>query len=89
LHDELAELVRAGLTPAQALRSATLNGATFMGAAARSGSITEGKEADLVLLTANPLADIANTRKIAAVVSRGKIYSRQDLGKMLAAIKNN
>ena len=88
LHDELALLVRAGLTPAQALRAATLNGATFMGVASRSGSIAVGKDADLVLLTANPLADITNTRKIAAVVSRGKLYSRADLGKLLAAIKN-
>ncbi|MDJ0366350.1 amidohydrolase family protein [Hymenobacter sp. H14-R3] len=88
LHDELRLLVQAGLTPAQALRAATLNGATFMGVAARSGSITEGKDADLVLLTANPLADITNTRQIEAVVSRGKLYARADLGRMLAAIKN-
>jgi len=88
LQDELALLVQAGLTPAQALRAATLNGATFMGAADRSGTIAEGKDADLVLLSANPLADIRNARKISAVVSRGKVYSRQDLGKMLAAIKN-
>lgn len=88
LHAELALLVRAGLTPAQVLRAATLNGATFMGVAARSGSITVGKDADLVLLTANPLADIANTRKIAAVVSRGKLYSRADLGRLMQTIKN-
>jgi len=88
LHDELALLVRAGLTPAQALRAATLNGATFMGVASRSGRIAEGKDADLVLLSANPLADIANTRKIAAVVSRGKLYSRADLGRLMQAIKN-
>ncbi|MGI4741741.1 MAG: amidohydrolase family protein [Janthinobacterium lividum] len=88
LQDELALLVQAGLTPAQALRAATINGATFMGVADRSGTIAEGKDADLVLLSANPLADIRNTRKIAAVVSRGKVYSRQDLGKMLAVIKN-
>jgi imidazolonepropionase-like amidohydrolase len=88
LHDELAQLVRAGLTPAQALRAATINGATFMGVASHSGSIAEGKDADLVLLSANPLADIANTRKIAAVVSRGKMYSRADLGQLMQAIKN-
>ncbi len=88
LHDELALLVRAGLTPAQALRAATLNGATFMGVASRSGSIAEGKDADLVLLSANPLADIANTRKIAAVVARGKMYAQADLGRLMQAIKN-
>ncbi len=88
LHEELGLLVQAGLTPAQALRAATLNGAAFMGVASRSGSIAEGKDADLVLLTANPLADIANVRKIAAVVSRGKLYSRADLGRLMLAIKN-
>jgi imidazolonepropionase-like amidohydrolase len=88
LQDELALLVQAGLTPAQALRAATLSGATFMGVADRSGSIAEGKDADLVLLSANPLADIHNTRKIVDVVSRGKVYSHAKLGKMLAAIKN-
>jgi imidazolonepropionase-like amidohydrolase len=88
LHDELALLVQAGLTPAQALRAATLNGATFMGVASHSGTVAEGKDADLLLLSANPLTDIRNTRKIAAVVARGKVYSRADLGKLMAAIKN-
>jgi imidazolonepropionase-like amidohydrolase len=88
LHDELAQLVRAGLTPAQALRAATISGATFMSVASHSGTIAEGKDADLVLLSANPLVDIANTRKIAAVVSRGKMYSRADLGQLMQAIKN-
>ena len=88
LHDELALLVQAGLTPAQALRAATLNGARWLGVAGRSGSITVGKDADLILLSANPLADITNTRKIAAVVARGKVYSRADLGRLLASVKN-
>jgi imidazolonepropionase-like amidohydrolase len=88
LQEELALLVKAGLTPAQALRAATVNGATFLGVAGRSGSIAVGKDADLVLLTANPLADINNVRKIAAVVARGKVYSRADLGRLLQAIKN-
>jgi imidazolonepropionase-like amidohydrolase len=88
LQDELVLLVKAGLTPAQALRAATINGATWLGAASRSGTIAEGKDADLLLLTANPLTDISNVRHIAAVVSRGKVYSRSELRKMLAAIKN-
>lgn len=88
LHDELGLLVQAGLTPAQALRAATISGATFMGVASRSGSIAEGKDADLVLLTANPLADIANVRRIAAVVARGQVYARPELRKLLLAIKN-
>ena len=88
LHDELTLLVQAGLTPAQALRAATLSGATFMGVAARSGSIAVGKDADLLLLRANPLADITNARRIAAVVARGRVYARAELGRMLLAIKN-
>jgi imidazolonepropionase-like amidohydrolase len=88
LHDELRELVQAGLTPAQALRAATLSGAQFMGVAAHTGTITVGKDADLLLLTANPLANVANARKISAVVSRGKVYSAPTLAGMLRAIKN-
>ncbi|OGX90324.1 hypothetical protein BEN49_07115 [Hymenobacter coccineus] len=88
LQDELALLVQAGLTPAQALRAATLNGARFMGVAERSGSIAVGKDADLLLLNANPLANINNVKQIAAVVSRGKAYQRADLNRMLAALKN-
>ncbi|MVN78316.1 amidohydrolase family protein [Hymenobacter sp. HMF4947] len=88
LQDELVLLVQAGLTPAQALRAATLSGAEFMGVAARTGSIAVGKEADLLLLAANPLANIANVKKIAAVVSRGRVYQAPELGKLLQAIKN-
>ncbi|WP_151087202.1 amidohydrolase family protein [Hymenobacter baengnokdamensis] len=88
LQDELVLLVQAGLTPAQALRAATLNGAEFMGVAARSGSVAEGKDGDLLLLAANPLTNIANVKKIVAVVARGKVYQRADLGRMMAAIKN-
>lgn len=88
LQDELGLLVQAGLTPVQALRAATINGAQFMGVAGRSGSITPGKDADLVLLTANPLADIANIKKIDAVVSRGKAYPAPTLANLMRAIKN-
>ncbi len=88
LQDELGLLVQAGLTPVQALRAATINGAQFMGVAGRSGSITPGKDADLVLLTANPLADIANIKKIDAVVSRGKAYPAPALANLMRAIKN-
>ena len=71
LHDELASLVEAGLTPAQALRTATINPARFFNIEAQAGSIAKGQRADLVLLDANPLDDIRNTRKIAAVILRG------------------
>ena len=76
LQGELAELVAAGLTPAQVLRIATLGGAQFMGVEQVAGSVAVGKQADLLLLTANPLADIANVKKISVVVSRGKVCSR-------------
>jgi imidazolonepropionase-like amidohydrolase len=88
LQDELAMLVQAGLTPAQALRAATINGARFMGVESRTGTIATGKDADLLLLTANPLTNIANVKKIAAVVSRGKVYQAPELVRMLQAIKN-
>ena len=88
LQEELLLLVQAGLTPAQALRAATINGAQFMGVAARTGTIAVGKDADLLLLSANPLANIANVKKIDAVVSRGKAYSASALAALLRSIKN-
>jgi adenine deaminase len=85
LHDELALFVKAGLTPADALRTATLNPAKFLGREATLGTVEPGKEADLVLLDADPLADIANTTKIRAVVSRGLLLDRAALDGMLKA----
>lgn len=88
LQDELILLVQAGLTPAQALQAATVNGAKFMGVAGRTGTIALGKDADLLLLTANPLENIANIKKVDAVVSRGKAYPAPALANLLRAIKN-
>ncbi|WP_324679239.1 amidohydrolase family protein [Hymenobacter sp. GOD-10R] len=85
---EVEMLVQAGLTPAQALRAATINGARFMGVEGTAGTIGVGKNADLVLLERNPLTDIHHIRTINTVVSRGKPYSRQDLAAMLQAIKH-
>jgi imidazolonepropionase-like amidohydrolase len=74
LHRELELLVSgAGLTPAQALASATLNGARAIGVADQTGTIAVGKAADLVLLDADPLADIRNTRRIAVVIKNGLV----------------
>ena len=74
LHRELELLVtRGGLTPAQALTSATLNGARAIGVADQTGSIAVGKAADLVLLDGDPLVDIRNTRRIAAVIKNGVV----------------
>jgi imidazolonepropionase-like amidohydrolase len=77
LHDELALLVDAGLTPMQALQTATRNPAHFLHIEA--GTIESGKRADLVLLDANPLDDIRNTCRISAVVLNGTLLDRSRL----------
>jgi predicted amidohydrolase YtcJ len=64
LHDELALFVQAGLTPGEALKTATYNPAKFLGMLDQLGTVEKGKLADLVLLDANPLEDIHNTQKI-------------------------
>ena len=84
LHDELAFFVQAGLSPGEALRTATYNPAKFLGQLERFGTIEKGKVADLVLLDANPLEDIHNTQKIQAVVLNGRYLDRHALDKLLA-----
>ena len=73
LHSELEMLVRAGLEPLEAIRSATIRPAEFFGLEGEMGRIEPGMRADLVLLSADPLMDISNTRRIEAVVSRGRL----------------
>jgi len=75
------------MTPHQALAAATIAPARFFEWDDTLGSIEKGKEADLVLLDANPLDDIRNTRKIAAVFTRGKYLSRRDLDAILSAVR--
>ncbi|NGY06230.1 amidohydrolase family protein [Solimonas terrae] len=75
LHDELAALVDAGLTPMQALQAATRNAAEYLGLQNETGAIAPGLRADLVLLDADPLADIRNTRRIEAVIFGGHLLS--------------
>jgi imidazolonepropionase-like amidohydrolase len=87
LHDELQRLVAAGFTPLEALQTGTLNPARFFGMEDQLGAIEKDKLADLVLLKANPLDNIANTQKIAAVISNGHYFSSNDLQKMLAAVE--
>jgi imidazolonepropionase-like amidohydrolase len=84
LHDELALLVAAGLTPLQALQTATLNAAEFVRMSRVAGSIARGKNADLVLLVRNPLDDIHNTQRIEAVVFAGRYMPRAVLDDLLA-----
>ena len=77
LHDELAELVASGLTPYEALRVATHDAAEFLERPSEFGSIQPGMRADLVLLRANPLDDVRNTRSIDGVMVRGRLFVRR------------
>ncbi len=86
LHDELAYLVEAGFTPMEALQTATRNPAEFLGMLYDLGTVEKGKLADLVVLDANPLDDIHNTRKIRAVVLAGRYFSREQLDAMLEGV---
>ncbi len=83
LHDELEQLVEAGLTPRDALEAATLAPARFFDAQKDMGSIEKGKLADMVLLDANPLDNIRNVRQVQAVFSHGRYFSRKDLDAIL------
>ncbi len=84
LHDELEALARAGLSNRQVLESSTRLAAQFLGVSEKRGTVEVGKQADLLLLDANPLDNVANTRRIAAVIIGGRYYSRQRLDGMMA-----
>jgi imidazolonepropionase-like amidohydrolase len=84
LHDELEALAHAGLSNRQVLESSTRLAAQFLGVGDKRGTVEVGKQADLLLLDANPLKDVANTRRISAVIVRGRYYSRQRLDGMMA-----
>jgi imidazolonepropionase-like amidohydrolase len=86
LHDELLALVRAGVPPAAALRAATLEPAHYLGAADSLGTVEAGKVADLVLLDGNPLVDIRNTSRIAAIVLRGRLIDHGERQRMLEGV---
>lgn len=87
LHQELALLVEAGLTPLEALQAATLSPARSLDRTDSLGSIEPGKLADLILLDGNPLEDIGNTRHIAAVLLNGRYLDRQALDDLLASVQ--
>jgi hypothetical protein len=93
LHDELARLVESGLSPMQALASATRNPAEYLGELSVRGTVEQGKIADIVLLDGDPLRAISNTTKIFAVVQGGKYLARSDLDSVLldveAVARNN
>ncbi len=86
LQDEIAFLVDAGLTPAQALRAATLNPAAYLNLKDSLGTIARGKTADLVLLDADPLVDIHNTKRIAGVVANGRLVVGPERQKLLDSV---
>jgi len=87
LHQELALLVKAGLSPMQALQAATKNPADFLGKGKTQGTIEPGKTADLLLLDANPLEDIRNTQKIRALIVRGNVLDRAALDELLSSAR--
>lgn len=87
LHRELSLLHRAGLSNMDVLRAATAVPAAYLGRSPSLGSIAPGREADLVLLRANPLEDIANTSAIESVIVNGRLYSRADLDALIATVE--
>ena len=82
LHREFQYLSEAGFSNADILRTATINPARFMNKENETGSIVVGKFADLVILTADPLANISNTQKIDGVILKGKFFSKEELEQM-------
>jgi imidazolonepropionase-like amidohydrolase len=86
VHDELTLLVKAGLTPMETLVAATRHSAELLGKSRELGTIESGKVADLVLLDQNPLEEIANTKKINAVIANGRLFRRAELDAMLETV---
>jgi imidazolonepropionase-like amidohydrolase len=87
LHLELQRFVAAGFTPLEALQTATLNPAKFYGITKDFGTVEPGRIADLVLLRENPLADIANTRTVTAVIADGSYISQKQLDEMKTKLR--
>ncbi len=88
LHDELALMVKGGMSIIDVLRSSTINPAIFINRKADFGTIEVGKLASLVLLNKNPLENIENTKAIETVILRGKVYDRKALDLMLEEAKS-
>lgn len=86
-HDEMALLVRAGLSPAEVLKAATIDAARYARLDRRFGTVAVGKRADVVLLHANPLTNIGNTRRIGAVLIDGRLYDRDRLDAQLSFVR--
>jgi len=89
LHHELELINSSGLSTYETLKTATVNPARYLNTIAQSGTITEGKLADLVLLDKNPLEDIRHTKTISGVVIKGKWLDRKELNKILLDVENS
>src|SRR5262245_41210148 len=89
IHDELKNLVAAGLTPYEALRAATANAAEFLGAADEFGTVAVGRRADLILADADPLANVGATAKLSGVMARGRWLSETTLRAKLTELANS
>jgi len=86
IHNELDDLVAAGLTPYQALRTGTAYPAEFFGAVDQFGTVVEGSEADLILVSSNPLLDVSTLRQPLGVMVRGRWLDREEIDKRLAQV---
>jgi len=87
LHKELEQMVKSGLTTQQALKTSTYNGAGFLGHANQYGTIAIGKASDLIILSKNPLKDIANTKALAYVILGKNVLDKKDLDALLTSLQ--
>ena len=85
LHDEMEILTEAGLSPLQAIQTATINPARFFGRESSHGTIAAGKRADIVMLDGDPRVDVRHTRRISAVVYGGRLLPKAEIDRMIAA----
>jgi imidazolonepropionase-like amidohydrolase len=79
LHHELELLVEAGISPLDVIKIATRNGADALGILNKVGTIERGKEADMIVLGANPIYKISNTKKMEAIINDGKLVDREEI----------
>ena len=87
LHQELERLVAAGLSPQEALKTSVVNGPAFFDLQDLYGSIAQGKMADLIILSENPLKDIAKLRNISHVLTKGKLFEKEEIEEMMQRLK--
>jgi imidazolonepropionase-like amidohydrolase len=86
LHQEFGQLATAGLTPLRILQMATINAADFLGRTSTMGTLEPGKDADIVLLGADPVENVAHLHDIAGVIRAGRYYSPETLTSTIESI---